>query len=283
MLALGASDLASPTDDQDLTMISIAHRLNSIASLKKAVAAGITSWEQGNAMLATCFTLLFQSVLLNDGLAEYLSFFRGVVAIAMQMSQKKMKFVFTKLFGDEYLQSMEPALAAAPLINNGIVSRACRSLEKMAPLCETKAAIGIYGILLSIARNLITSSRECKFETCPSDDHMLRCTAYISLRRVYGMFMMMSQDEFREFTDPSNEVCQLLQAHFVALQLIMTPITRAEFGQRTTGNTNNTDGRTGRWLETLHKTIPPHLLQYYEWTLWVETATDAGAIGKGWR
>jgi hypothetical protein len=97
------------------------------------------------------------------------------------------------------------------------------------------------------------------------------------------MFMMMPQDEFREFTDPGDEVCQLLQAHFVALQLIMTPITRAEFGKRMIGNTYNADGRTGRWLETLHKTVPPHLLKYYEWTLWVEKATDAGAIGKGWR
>src|ERR1700679_4357047 len=103
MLALSASDLAQHTDDKDLTMTSISHRVKSIESLNKNVTAGITCWEQGNAMIATCFALLFQSVLLKDGLAEYISFLRGIIAIGMQMGQRKMQFVFTTLWGDEHL------------------------------------------------------------------------------------------------------------------------------------------------------------------------------------
>jgi hypothetical protein len=272
MLALSASDLASPTEDRDIIMASIAHRLKSIESLNKAVAAGITCWEQGNAMLATCYTLLFQSVLLNDGLAEFISFLRGIIAIGMQMGQKKMKFVFTKLFGDEQLQEMEPKLVATPLIKKELVSGACRSLERMAPLCKTKTSIGMYGLQLSMARNLVTSSLECKSKLFFYAQLVLTGSAYISLRKIYVMFMMMPHDEFREFTDPSNEVCQLLQAYFVAMQLIMAPITKVEWGQRTSANTFNTAVSSGRWLETLHKKIPPHMLEYYEWTLWVENA-----------
>ena len=80
------------------------------------------------------------------------------------------------------------------------------------------------------------------------------------------MFMMMPHDQFRELIDPNNEVCQLLQAHFVAMQLIMTPISRVEWGKRQSPAELGTEGRSGGWLQTLHKAIPPHMLEYYEWS-----------------
>jgi hypothetical protein len=161
MLALSASDLASYTDEnRDLTPTSISHRVKSIESLNKAVAGGIKTWEQGNAMIATCFVLLFQSVLLNDGLSEYISFLRGILAVGMQMGQRNMKFVFTKLWGEDQRLARETELDGAPLINDELVSMACRSLEKMFPLCKTKTQMGMYGLLLSMARSLVTSSKE---------------------------------------------------------------------------------------------------------------------------
>ncbi|KAH8791000.1 hypothetical protein F5882DRAFT_400844 [Hyaloscypha sp. PMI_1271] len=266
MLALSASDLAANSDDSnDMKLIptSILHRIKSIESLNKAVAAGIKSWQQGNAMIATCFTLLFQSVLLNDGLSEYISFLRGILTIGMQMGQRRMKFVFERLWGNEQLQSRDAELSAAPLINEEVVAAACRSFEKMSPLLKTKTEIGMYGLLLSMARSLVTSSKE----------------AYIGLGKVYQLFMMMPHEEFREFTDSKNEVCQLLQAHFVAMQLIMTPISKVEWGKRKSPTEMKTDGRTGRWLTTLHNAMPPHMRGYYEWTLWVEKANYTNEIG----
>ncbi len=163
MLALSASDLANEAhENRDLITISISHRIKSIESLNKAVATGIKSWQQGNAMIATCFALLFQSVLMNDGLSEYISFLRGIMAVGMQMGQRHMKFVFTKLWGEEQRLARSSELDGAPLINNELVSMACRSLEKMFPLCRTKTEIGMYGLLLSMARSLVTSSKEGK-------------------------------------------------------------------------------------------------------------------------
>lgn len=91
----------------------------------------------------------------------------------------------------------------------------------------------------------------------------------------------MQYDEFREFTNPANEVCQLLQAHFVAMQLIMTPITRAEWKDRESYKSDEGDGTTGRWLRTLHSTIPVHMLKYYEWTLWVDDEVQRGRLYNG--
>jgi len=100
----------------------------------------------------------------------------------------------------------------------------------------------------------------------------------MGLGKVYQLFMMMPYEDFREFTDPKNEVCKLLQAHFVAMQLIMTPISKVEWGNRQPPPDQRPSGRSGRWLETLHKDIPPHMLEYYEWTLWVEKANYEGGI-----
>jgi hypothetical protein len=95
---------------------------------------------------------------------------------------------------------------------------------------------------------------------------------------MYKLFSYsMPQDGFREFTDPRNEVCRLLQAHFVALQLIMAPITKHELDGRE-NNTETGNGFTGCWLTGLHSNIPDSMLQYYEWTMWVELEVYQGRV-----
>ncbi|CZR59518.1 uncharacterized protein PAC_09410 [Phialocephala subalpina] len=268
MLALAASDIYSlqTPDDKGMHLTAMTYRVKSIESLNKAVSAGIESFEKGNAILATCFSLLFQSTLLNEALGDYFMFVRGCISVGIQMGMKRMKFIFTKVFGDEQLESVEDALQAAPLINPDAVARAIRSLEKMGPLCKTKVEIDMYGVLLSMARTLVTSSRD----------------AYMQQRKVYTLFSYeMQQDEFREFVNPENEVCRLLQAHFVAMQLIMTPISKAEWKDRKGAVSGDGDGTTGRWLQNLHSRIPVHLLEYYEWTLWVDAEVQKGKIFNG--
>lgn len=163
MLALSASNLASVTDDRCLITAAINHRLKAIETFRKAIPEGITCFEQGNAMLATCFVLAVQSIFLDDGLSEYIAFLRGIVAIAVKMSQQTMEFVFTSVFPDDQLKMVEPGLAQASVINNTLVSAACRSLEKTAPLCKTQTEIDIFGLLLSMAHNLNISPRECEY------------------------------------------------------------------------------------------------------------------------
>lgn len=90
----------------------------------------------------------------------------------------------------------------------------------------------------------------------------------------------MPYDQFREFVNPQNEVCKLLQAHFVALQLIMTPITKVEWaGRENTSESGN--GVTGRWLIGVHSHISAHMSEYYEWTRWVEQEVFQGRVYNG--
>ncbi|KUJ12226.1 uncharacterized protein LY89DRAFT_225053 [Mollisia scopiformis] len=271
MLALSAEDMfvLQPSRDKNLHLNALAYRVKSVESLSRAVSAGIESFEIGNAMLATCYCLMFQSVMLNEALVDYFSHIRGCVSVAMQMGMRNMKFIFTKAFGDDQLDMIKDELYAAPLINSEVVAKANRSLEKMEHLCQTKVEISMFRLLLNMARSLITSSGD----------------AYIELRKIYSLFSYdMQHDEFREFTNPVNEVCQLLQAHFVAMQLIMTPITKSEWKDRESAARESDevgDGSTGRWLKTLHDNMPLHLIEYYEWTLWIDDEVQKGRIYNG--
>ena len=94
----------------------------------------------------------------------------------------------------------------------------------------------------------------------------------MELRKIYGLFSRgMRHEEFRDFTDPTNEVGKLLQSHFVALHLIMAPISKVALGEDgSTWPGNEEDRSTARWLSTMHLNIPQKMLEYYEWPISVE-------------
>jgi hypothetical protein len=161
MLALSASELATcEPANSDLTCTAMTHRVKAITSLNNAISSGITSFEQGNAMLATCYSLLFQSTLINDGLVEYMTFIRGCVVVGMQMGTKNMKFVFHHMWGDESVELIDPGLKLTPLVDSKSVGAACRSIEKFRHLCHKKCEVDVYALLLNMARALFTSSRD---------------------------------------------------------------------------------------------------------------------------
>ena len=122
MLGLSASDLTTKvTQTTELTCSAMSHRVQAITSLNQALSNGLHTFEEGNAMLATCYVLLFQSVLLDDGLAEYMSFIRGCVLIAQNMGCKRMKFLFHSFLGTDSLAKLDPHLKEGPEVNPGPV------------------------------------------------------------------------------------------------------------------------------------------------------------------
>ncbi|TVY85085.1 Sterol uptake control protein [Lachnellula suecica] len=266
MLALAAFDLAEhyPDSSKQLYYSAISHRVQAIKSLKAAISSGLNTFEQGNAMLATCSTLIFQSAFIDDGLTEFMAFLRGTVAVGIQMGMSRMHILFENLFGDKDVEIKDSAMKLAALVNPVLVGAALRSLEKIRPLCKSGVEIEVYGLLLSTARSLVTSSRD----------------GYMELRKVYAAFSYtMQQTNFQEFISPANKVCQLLQAHFLALQLTMTPVAKTEPEGHRKGTTK--DGVTARWFASLHRDIPEELKEYYEWTLWVEYEVKQNRVFNG--
>lgn len=82
ILGLAASELIAT--DASLAEAAMVHRLKSIQAIKRKLAAsnqGIT-YAEGNALIATCFALTFQSVILEDGskqISDYILYPRPTV------------------------------------------------------------------------------------------------------------------------------------------------------------------------------------------------------------
>jgi hypothetical protein len=94
----------------------------------------------------------------------------------------------------------------------------------------------------------------------------------MELRKIYDFFSTtMSHKEFREFTEPNNEVDRVLLPHFVALHSIMTLISKIAVGRKKSRCTETGEEKTtSRWLRAVHANIPKHLGEYYEWPIFIE-------------
>jgi hypothetical protein len=89
----------------------------------------------------------------------------------------------------------------------------------------------------------------------------------------------MSHEEFAAFISPLNEAGKLLQSHFVALQLVMTPFTtRESTGRQNSATLAQKPGSTGGWLVAIHRDIKPEMMMYYEWPRWVHREVEAGRL-----
>lgn len=104
----------------------------------------------------------------------------------------------------------------------------------------------------------------------------------MNLREMYKLFSYtISFEQFREFANPQNEVCKLLQAHFIALQVVMKPIVKKEEEGREVP-TEAGDGNATRWLSGLHRNIRMDMRPYYQWTLAVEQEVNQARIEAGY-
>ena len=159
ILGFAASSLTST--DSSLVTAAMNHRIKAIKAIKKRLTESSrtdTTYEEANALVATCFALTFQSVSLDDGLAEYMTFIRGILIEGMQMMFKGIKPVFTTLFDDKQNELMAPLMQDMPLIERGWVDGAVEAISNLRPLCLDPIEVEYYEQLIGIAEKLYTNS-----------------------------------------------------------------------------------------------------------------------------
>jgi hypothetical protein len=90
--------------------------------------------------------------------------------------------------------------------------------------------------------------------------------AYSSFVLTYNAPSRWTHDEFQSFIDPNNPVAQILLAHFIALQTILTPILILE-----RVGFQGVDAPTAflSWIENIYKNVPPAMRHHVEWCLQV--------------
>lgn len=168
ILGFAASELV-PTDSSFI-QAAMNHRIKAIKAIKKRLsesARAQTSYEEANALVATCFALTFQSVCLEDGLAEYMTFIRGILIVGMQMMFKGIKPIFEQLFEDQQNEMMEPYLRDLPLIQRGWADAAVEAISNLRPLCAEPVEVEYCEQLLGIAEKLNVNSFDGKRQLFP--------------------------------------------------------------------------------------------------------------------
>lgn len=86
--------------------------------------------------------------------------------------------------------------------------------------------------------------------------------AYTSFVTLYNIPSRWTHEEFQAFVDPSNSVAQILQAHFIAVQAILTPILYLE---RVGFEGVNAPTAVMSWIEGIYRNVPHHLRHHVEW------------------
>ncbi|KAI0472469.1 C6 zinc finger protein [Xylaria cf. heliscus] len=269
ILGLAASDLM--IQDPSLVSFAMAHRLKAIKAIKRSLTdvPKTNTFDEGNALLATCYALTFQSVMLDDGLAEFMTFCRGIVIVAIQMYCKGAKFIFSNFLGDDHIGSLQPLLEIVPLVQKDWTDMAIASIASLEPLCKQDVEIEYHQLITNIANALYTSS----------------FLAYQLLCKHYGWWMQIPHENFQNLINGENQVCLLLASHWIALKQIMATITGVEHKQRAQ-QSNRKDGDMDigivRWLKHINRHVDMDHQQYNQWPFWVEAQLDIdlGYFGK---
>lgn len=163
MLALSASELREDEPSPDLTYTAIQHRILAIRTLSESISRGCHSSEEGNAMIATCYALIHQSALLDDGICEFMSFTRGLVKVLFHMGRNKLNMLFRNIIGDELMQTMGPYLEGHPVVPIEVIEEATLAIQAIEKLCQTDGEKRMYECILELVTGLAVSKRAGMF------------------------------------------------------------------------------------------------------------------------
>lgn len=119
--------------------------------------------------MAACFALTFQSVELDDGMVEYMTFIRGILLVAIQMHVRGARLLFRNLLNSEQTEMLRPALEPLSPIERRWGEVAVAAVQGLGPLCRGNDMAASYQTLvLQMARALLVSPVECEFCSCAS-------------------------------------------------------------------------------------------------------------------
>lgn len=289
ILGMAACDLVP--SDPSLMSFAMAHRVKAIKAIKKSLAEipkNGTTFEHANALVATCFALTFQSVSFEDGMAEYMTFIRGILIVGAQMYLKGIKPVFFNLVEQDSSAILEPIMSGLPLIRTEWADAAVEAIGGLRHLCRDDVEIQYYDIIMEMASKLHTSSWEGKtFSTLSfldNDTDWLMCSAYKAIQKHYGWWIQLPHEKFQRVIDSKNQTFTLLATHWISVKQIMATITGVEHSFREKAPSQDSSADLGiiRWLRYLNRQVDHEHVIYNQWPLWVDDQLrkDLGFFGK---
>ncbi|PVI07816.1 hypothetical protein DM02DRAFT_608430 [Periconia macrospinosa] len=262
ILALAASHLDA-VSNASVTKEAISHRILAVQALNEALSVPPKNSCERDARMAAAMALAFQSSHLQDGLLEFLTMVRGCNLIAMEEHFEYQESAFYAFREDDHLTTMKSRVNSSGIsaINPEDLDLASASLRLIEILNMTEWERQFWEILV----RTVDSAYDRPIETY---------TTFVSL---YNQPSRYTHDEFQSFVDPSNDVAQILLAHFIAVQALLTPILMLE---RVGFQGVNAPTAVLGWIEGIYFNVSFGLRHYVEWPMQVARYPYVRFVGQ---
>ena len=157
MLGLAATHLTAITN-VDYSEAALSHRVRAIQGFNKALSKKPEKEPDGDALLATMYSLTFQSAFMSDSLMEFLIKVRGCVMLSGQLeSQSSIAFFVIDWYS--HLRYMEPRLDNLPFVDTSLAEGAAVSLEALSFVLEDEVNSFYYHELTNVVSGIKASSK----------------------------------------------------------------------------------------------------------------------------
>ncbi|KAL9620150.1 MAG: hypothetical protein Q9160_005265 [Pyrenula sp. 1 TL-2023] len=252
ILSLGASHLSRLCEGgADYVNLAIYHRGLAIQGLNQAISRKPKVYGDYDAMLACCYALTFQSSYMADGLTDFITMVRGCALVTSQIRNQEEATAFN-IADDWDVRLHDLRQKNLPIIESYIIEGAIQSLEAVSAFVQDPLDRIFYEALYNTVESLGNSSIE----------------GYVNFIKVYAVWYDIPHSQFSWFVDSTNVVAQLLLAHFVAIQLIMIPLTEREWPKRVDRHAMGILGPV-EWAEKIYDRCPDACKGYMEWAMTV--------------
>jgi Fungal specific transcription factor domain len=248
IMALGASHL-SKVSGTDFLQSALVHRGRAITGLQQALFDETCSSADLDSILATCYALAFQTVYLDDGLADFIGMTRGCVLMSNRIQQHNMPSVFSLLpesiVKQRTLQDVQPRPNDTLLIRKGV-----EALEDFEARLSTSTQIAFFNLLISTLRLL----RTCTQAGCAE------------FHKVYTLLYGLNHETLTELLDAEHAVSQVLLAYLLAIQLIFLPFAAPKWPSTAHAARLHTIRGTSQWARQIFAQMQDSELSgYLEW------------------
>lgn len=161
ILGMAASHLQLITGSQ-MTAMAIHHRVLAIQGSNEVISRPVKHGSDGDALLASCYLLAFQSSYMADGMEESFRIVRGCSLLNMHLKTQHLHMAFF-LPHKYHFDIMQQRLVDLPKIEPEAVKSAETSLQNVLPHLKDLCQKQIYQCLMDIIDSLNFSSLKCKY------------------------------------------------------------------------------------------------------------------------
>ena len=255
ILALGASEFQRTNSEKHAEHEMLEHRGRSIEGLNKALDDADASWTVSgfpDAVLATCYALIFQSYHITGGTQDYEIFVRGTAIVTEKIRDSKSKthLNVTQDWPQERLaaglEEIQSKMSDFSLIEQGLQALERASLMEMTTdVVHWKAMHDTF----------------VAFRKSPIQGYRISMLSF-------GKWYDLANGLLQALSDPENTSAVVLLAIFSAANMVLINLL-VPLQVWPSGSTDNMPSKTLRqlseWLEAVEHTLPDSMSQYLDW------------------